>query len=164
MSITLTSNAEEVAASLNRKASQITEALTAKLDALTLVLQRHIIADKLQGQVLEQRGGGGVSLADSIRVVNATQEGGSITASVTVEGPAEKYAAIQEFGTSSTYPIDPKSAKVLHFLVGGKDVFTGKILHPPLREHSFLRSSLDDMKEDIVSGLGDALQQVLETE
>lgn len=164
MTITITSNAGGVAESLERKASEITGALTAKLDALVVALQRHIIVDKLQGQVLRQYGGGGGSLADSIRAINATRQGSSITASICVEGSAEKYAALQEFGTSSTYSIEPKAAKVLHFLVGGKNIFTKKILHPPLREHSFLRSSLEDRKEEILSGLNDALRQVLEAE
>lgn len=161
MSITITSNAEQVASSLERKAGQLREAMTAKLNALTLALQRHIIADKLQGQALQQRDG---SLAASIRVVPAIEQGGTITAAVVVEGSAEKYAVFQEFGTSGAYPIAPKGAKALHFLVGGKEVFTKEILHPPLKEHSFLRSGFDDMREDFLSGLGEALRQTLEAE
>jgi hypothetical protein len=164
MSVTITSNASGVAASLGRKASQITQAVTAKLNALTLALQQHVIADKLQVQVLKQHGGNSVSLADSIRVVPATQQAGSIVASVVVEGPAEKYATDQEFGTSATELIEPKKSKALRFMVGGKEVFTKKIIHPPLRARSFMTSSLDDMHDQFVSGISDAVQQVLEAE
>jgi hypothetical protein len=164
MSITITSNANEVAASLERKASQINQAVTAKLNALTLALQQHIIADKLQGQVLKQHGGSGVNLADSIRVVPAAEQGGSIVASVIVDGPADKYAAYQEFGTSATELIEPKKTKALRFLVGGKEVFTKKVIHPPLKARSFMASSLDDMHDQFASGINDAVQQVLEAE
>ncbi len=164
MSVTMTSNADEISANLEGKILQISGAMTAKVDVLTIALQSHIIADKLQGQVLQQRGDSGPSLADSIRVTNALQKGNDITSSVFVEGSAEKYAAFQEFGTSHAYSIQPKIKNVLHFLAGGKDVFVKKIFHPPLRERSFLHSGLDDRKDDFPSGIDDAVQQVLEAE
>ena len=41
-------------------------------------------------------------------------------------------------------------------MVGGKLVFARRVNHPPAKERLFLRSSLDDMRDQIITRLSSA--------
>jgi phage gpG-like protein len=78
---------------LGRVPPTVVSAIRAKVRALVVNLQHHIVADKLQGQVLHHRSG---ALGRSIQTTTTDFDGGA-------EGKAYssgdvKYAAIHEFG------------------------------------------------------------------
>lgn len=67
---------------------------------------------------------------------------------------------VHEYGGQGWYDIFPVQAKALHFFAGGREVFTGHVRHPPLQERSYLRSSLRERVDQIVSGFQRALARV----
>lgn len=141
-------------AALGRIPAQVLDYVAAKIRALTLALQHHIVADKLQGQVLQHRSG---ALGRSIQEIIETL-GQQIIGRVFSAGDV-KYAAIHEFG-GQTPPHDilPSKAQALAFMMGGEQVFA-KIVHHPgshIPERSFMRSGLFDMADEIIAGIREA--------
>lgn len=120
-------------------------------------LRSHIVRDKLLGQVLNRRSG---RLGQSIQQ-KVESTGTSITGTVYSAGDV-KYAAIHEFGGHiSAREIVARNAKSLAFVMGGKQVFAKRVQWPgaTMPERSFMRSSLADMKEEIVQGMTLAVQE-----
>ena len=75
-----------------------------------------------------------------------------------------KYAGIHEFGGKTpAHDIYPDKAKALAFMIGGKQVFAKVVHHPgsQMPERSFLRSSLSDMRQEILDGLEFAVKGAL---
>lgn len=134
--------------------AQVIDAVAKKVRILTTNLQHHIVADKLQGQVLHHRSG-----ALSRSIAQDVETDGSVTTGRVFSSGDVKYAAIHEFG-GKTRPHDivPTKAQALAFMVGGQQVFA-KIVHHPgsnIPERSFMRSGLFDMAEEIVAGIREA--------
>jgi phage gpG-like protein len=128
--------------------------VAAKVRALTANLQRHIVADKLQGQVLNHRTG---ALSRSIQHVTDVQ-GDVATGRVFSSGDV-KYAAIHEFGgRTPPHDIYPDKAQALAFMMGGEQIFAKVVHHPgsQMPERSFMRSGLADMADEIVASLREA--------
>jgi phage gpG-like protein len=112
------------------------------------------VQDKLSGEVLEVRTG---TLRDSISNSVDASDSGTV-GTVFVDGDAP-YAAIQEYGgTTKAHIIEAVNAKALSFSMNGKQSFFTRVNHPGsnIPERSYLRSSLDDMRDDILSGFADA--------
>jgi hypothetical protein len=151
---------KQVLESLRLKFPRILEALRVKMDALNIALQAKIVGQKLSGQVLQHRTG---KLGNSIRVIPAKIQGqSSIIGSVEGAGGPAFYGRFHEFGTSRSYTIVPVNKKALAFaLGGGKELIVKSVLHPPIKERSFLRSSQKEMQAQIISGLQDALNKVI---
>ena len=108
--------------------------------------------DKLSGAVLNAGSG---TLRDSI-AANVSADADGVVASVGSEGDV-KYAAIQEYGgKTSAHEILPIKAQALAFVVGGAQVFARRVEHPGsvIPERSSLRSSLDDMRDEIARRAG----------
>ena len=120
-------------------------------------LRSHVIQDKLAGQVLNHRSG---RLQQSIQQKvdsNAT----SVTGTVYSAGDV-KYAAIHEFGGQiPAHEIVAKNAQALAFMMGGKMVFAKRVNWPgaTMPERSFMRSSLADMRDEIVQKMTQAVQE-----
>ena len=140
-----------VNASLDGLPPQVIEAIAKKVRALTVNLQRHIVADKLQGQVLKHRSG---ALGRSITTEVSTS-GATTTGEVFSAGDV-KYAAIHEFGFHGVETVR-QHTRTMAF---GRDVapflcgpFTREMNVP---EWSFMRSSLEDHAERIVAGIREA--------
>jgi phage gpG-like protein len=96
-------------------------------------------------------------LRDSI-VSSVSTDADGVVASVGSEGDV-KYAAIQEYGgKTSAHEILPVKAQALAFVVGGVQRFARRVEHPGslIPERSYLRSSLDDMRQEIVDALAEA--------
>jgi HK97 gp10 family phage protein len=117
-------------------------------------LQDKIRSDKLSGQVLEAHSG---TLRAGI-AYDFTDDGTAFTVTV---GSALRYARFQEFGTSASYEILPRTARVLAFPWKGEARFFKKIMHPPLPERSFLRSALAELGPGIEAGLREAIDRDL---
>jgi phage gpG-like protein len=74
------------------------------------------------------------------------------------------YAAIHEFGGTVQIPeLVPVKAKALRFMVGGKEVFARRVkAHAvTIPERAPLRTSLYEMKDEIVKGLEEAVNKAL---
>lgn len=120
-------------------------------------LRSHIVQDKLLGQVLNRRSG---RLGQSIQQ-KVESTGSSITGTVYSAGDV-KYAAIHEFGGYiPAHVIEAKNAQSLAFTMGGRQVFAKRVNWPgaTMPERSFMRSSLADMKEEIVQKMTLAVQE-----
>jgi len=147
-------DAGKLLAGVDAMPAQVVAAVATKMRAVTINLQRHVINDKLHGQVLKQRSG---KLARSIQ--QETHTDGDVVVGEVFSAGDVKYAAIHEFGgRTPPHDIVPNKAEALAFAIGGKTVFA-KIVHHPgsqMPERSFLRSSLADQAGEIVEGLRQA--------
>jgi phage gpG-like protein len=145
------------AGALDRIPPAVSRAVEAKVRALTLNLQSHVVRDKLQGQVLNHRSG---ALSRSIQ--QDVNRSGSATIGRVFSSGDVKYAGIHEFGGQTPpHEILPNKAKALSFLMEGKRIFAQRVQHPgsKMPERSFLRSSLGDMAEEIILGIRQAATQ-----
>jgi HK97 gp10 family phage protein len=149
----------ELIQKLNAMPSKVHAALLRKVTELAFKLESKIKADKLSGQVLNVRTG-------ALRASIANQVTETVT---TVTGRAfssgdVKYAAIHEFGGKiPAREIVATKAQALAFVMGGKQVFAKSVQFPGaiMPERSFMRSSLADMKPEIVEGLTEAVREGL---
>jgi phage gpG-like protein len=145
----------ELQEKLRQMPDALNDALAAKSQALAEALAQYVQEDKLSGEVLQEKTG---ALKDSIE--SASEETGQgAGASVFVAGDVP-YAAILEYGgTTKAHVIEAANGKALAFSFQGKQAFFMRVNHPGsnIPEHSYLRSALDDMQDEIVDGLADAL-------
>ncbi len=151
---------KEADAQLTAYPAALTAALSAKAAELAAALADMVKNDKLSGAVLNTRSG---ALRDSI-AASVSTDADSILASVGSEGDV-KYAAIQEYGgKTSAHEILPVKAAALAFVIGGAQLFARRVEHPGslIPERSYLRSSLDDMRDEIVAALADAATETWE--
>ncbi len=136
-------------------------ALADKVDALAQNLFAQVVGVNLTGGVLNARSG---RLRDSIEIL-ASGRGQEIGAEILSNGEVP-YAAIQEFGgKTAAHEILPDKARVLAFVINGKQVFARSIQHPGslIPARSYLRSALDEQRDDIVQDLSDVVTALAET-
>jgi phage gpG-like protein len=135
-------------------------ALDAKASELAAALAEKVRSEKLAGAVLNARSG---ALQASIHA-NVSVDADGVLASVGSEGDV-KYAAIQEYGgKTGAHDILPTKAEALAFVIGGALRFARKVEHPGslIPARSYLRASLEDMSDEIVTELADAADQAWE--
>ena len=152
---------EETSARLDGYPAALQAALAAKADELAAALADLVKNDKLSGGVLNTRSG---ALGNSI-AASVTADADGVLASVGSEGDV-KYAAIQEYGgKTSAHEILPAKGNVLAFVVGDAQHFARRVEHPgsAIPERSYLRSALDDMKDEIVAALAGAASEAWES-
>lgn len=152
MSVTL--DAEALSAGLDRLSSQVSAAVAAKVTAATAELQRHVVDDKLHGQVLNARTG---RLARAVER-RAEAKGSSIVGEVFVNDSVPYAAILEHGGSTSPHDILPDKAKALAFAMGGKHVFAQVVHHPGSRfpARPYLTSALNDETDGIAAALKSA--------
>ena len=114
---------------LNGRGTAVVRALATRLTRLMLALQRHIVRDKLSGQVLHRRSG---KLAGSIVAYPAELSGTQLVGRVEgASGPAW-YGRVHEFGGDHEYEIKPVNGRALAFfpegysnVEGGREILRG---------------------------------------
>lgn len=114
-------------------------------------LKSHVINDKLLGQVLNRVSG---RLGQSIQQRVETSDKGA-TGIVYSAGDVP-YARIHEYGgQTAAHVIEARGNGTLAFLWHGNQAFFKKVNHPgsKIPERSYMRSSLADMKEEIIERL-----------
>jgi phage gpG-like protein len=151
---------EETNAQLDGYPAALQAALGAKATELAAALADLVKSDKLSGGVLNSRTG---TLSDSI-TASVTADADGVIASVGSEGDV-KYAAIQEYGgKTSAHEILPVKANVLAFVIGDAQHFARRVEHPgsAIPERSYLRSALEDMKDEILAALADVAAEAWE--
>lgn len=149
----------ELVARIGAMPAKVHAALLKKVNALALKLEAKIKNEKLSGQVLNVRSG---ALRRSI-FSQVTDTETAVTGKVASSGDV-KYAAVHEFGGKiPPHDIFPVKAAALAFMMNGKQVFFKHVHHPgaTMPEQSFMRSSLAEMKDEIVSGLKQAVVEGL---
>ncbi len=119
-----------------------------EISILAQKLRNHVISDKLLGQVLNRKTG---RLGQSIQErVDSTPTG--VTGVVYSSGDVP-YARIHEYGgKTAAHVIEAKNGQALAFMWRGKQAFFKKVNHPGsvMPERSYMRSSLADLKDEIV--------------
>ncbi len=152
MSVTLDGDA--LSSGIDRLPSQVTAALVAKVTAAATELQRHVIDDKLHGQMLKSRTGRLVAAVE--RVVRV--DGDSVEGEIFVAGSVPYAAILDHGGTTAPHDIVPDKAKAIAFAAGGKHVFARVVHHPGSRfpARPFLESALGDEADSIASALKSA--------
>lgn len=132
-------------------------ALLRKVTELAFKLEAKIKGDKLSGQVLNVRTGAlRASIANDVTETATTVSGRAFSSGDV------KYAGIHEFGGKiPAHEILATKAQALAFAVGGKQVFARRVQIPDVTmpERSFMRSSLADMRGEIVEGLKQAARE-----
>jgi phage gpG-like protein len=152
---------EETSARFDAYPAVLQAALGAKATDLASALADLLKNDKLSGAVLNTRSG---ALSNSI-VATVTADADGFLASVGSEGDV-KYAAIQEYGgKTSAHEILPVKGDVLAFIAGDGQRFARRVEHPGslIPERSYLRSSLADMNDEIVTALADSAAKAWES-
>lgn len=131
-------------------------ALLRKVTMLTFQLEQKV-KGKLRDDVLHVRTG---KLMSSVfHDVEATST--KVIGRVGV-GRGVAYAAIHEFGGhTKPHIIEAINGKALRFEMGGKTVFARSVQHPGslIPQRSYMRSSLAEMKEQIIEGLAQAARE-----
>jgi phage gpG-like protein len=151
---------DETSARLDAYPAALQAALGAKATELAAALT-DLVKNKLSGAVLNTGSG---ALRDSI-AASVTADADGVLASVGSEGDV-KYAAIQEYGgKTSAHEILPVKGDVLAFVASDGQHFARRIEHPGsvIPERSYLRSSLEDMKDEILAALADCAADAWES-
>lgn len=153
--ITVSVDDTKVKAWLSEMPEKIRGRLTLTVYSLAEKLRNHVVNDKLMGQVLNRRTG---RLGQSIQQrVESTDS--SVTGIVYSAGDVP-YARIQEYGgRTAAHVIEAKNGKALAFMMGDKQVFARRVNHPGsnIPERSYMRSSLADMKAEIIDRMREAV-------
>lgn len=135
----------------------VAAALADKADALREALEAQVIAN-LSGAILTPRSG---RLLGSISS-DVDDDGSGPAASI--ESDDVPYAGILEYGgKTAAHDILPSKAKALAFVTGGAQRFA-KIVHHPgstIRAFAFMGSALDDLQDEIETGLKAAVLEAL---
>ena len=151
---------DETSARFDAYPAALQAALGAKASELATALA-DLVKNKLSGAVLNTSSG---TLRDSI-AASVTADSDRVLASVGSEGDV-KYAAIQEYGgKTSAHEILPVKGDVLAFVAGDGQHFARRIEHPGsvIPERSYLRSSLEHMKDEILSALAGTAAEAWES-
>ena len=151
---------DETSARFDAYPAALQAALGAKASELATALA-DLVKNKLSGAVLNTSSG---TLRDSI-AASVTADSDRVLASVGSEGDV-KYAAIQEYGgKTSAHEILPVKGDVLAFVAGDGQHFARRIEHPGsvIPERSYLRSSLEDMKDEILAALASTAAEAWES-
>jgi phage gpG-like protein len=141
-------------ARLEKIPDAVRAALLQRVSALTVQLAARVRA-KLSGEVLHVRSGAlRASIFEDVQNTST-----SVTGSVYSSGDVP-YAAIHEYGgVIPAHEVVPVKAHALRFEIGGKTVFAMRANIPAIHmpERSYMRSSLAEMKEQIISELQEAI-------
>lgn len=127
------------------------------LAVLAEKLRTHIVSDKLRGQVLNRVTG---RLGRSIQW--KLERGQQYSNAIVYSAGDVPYAAIHEFGgRTNPHVIEAKNVKALSFMQNGRRVFYKRVNHPGsvMKERSYMRSSLADMREEIIAKLTQSIEQ-----
>lgn len=147
---------KELATKFDGMTAAVHASLLKKIYSLTIQLATRV-RRKLTGEVLQVRSGNlRASIHEDVKDT-PTEIIGRVFSSGDV-----KYAGIHEYGgVVPAHVVVPNKARALAFVVGGKQVFAMRANIPDVKmpERSYMRSSLVEMKSDIIAGLTEAARQ-----
>ena len=146
-SVGVTIDTNAVGPFLESKTGAIRAALAEKMGLTSRNLAVAVSA-KVTGQVLQVRTG---RLSGSIRTLPTETSPNEITGGAAAGGGPVVYARSLEYG-SRAHIIQAINAKVLHFQIGGKEIFARSVMHPGTRAYAFMRGTLDEQAAGIIEG------------
>jgi phage gpG-like protein len=144
--------AEEAIERLERLGPRLRDVLAAEVERIGLKLAAHVKADKLSGQVLNVRSG---RLRRSI-TARTEVEGSKV---IGIVGTNVEYAAFHEYGFQGTEGVREHFRRCKSGKVAAVRAHERKVDYPA---HSFLRSALEDMKDEIKGRIGAAVREAAE--
>ena len=151
---------DELDQRLGHLPSDLLASLRDKAQTLGDALVDKIRTEKLAGGALAARTG---ALAASIGMT-LSQDGAGVEASVGSFGDV-KYAAILEYGgRTAAHEILPDKGAALAFVVDGALRFARRVEHPgsTIPAHAYMRSSLEELSDDIRGSFADVFNQTWE--
>lgn len=155
--ITVTVDDTKVQAWLKDMPVRVRNRLISTVSILAEKLRNHVVQDKLMGQVLNRRTGRlGQSIQQRVETFPQAVFG------VVYSSGDVPYARIHEYGgKTAAHVIEARNAKALSFLMNGQQVFARRVNHPGsnIPERSYMRSSLADMKDEIVRKMTLAVEE-----
>lgn len=143
----------EIVDHFDQMPQRIHDALVKKVTVLALMLEAKE-KQKLSGDVLNVVTGRGRR-----SIFSSVEDDGQAVYGITASDGTAPYLAVHEYGGKGAYDIVPVKAKALHWVSGGKDFFAKIVHHPPAKMRSFARSSLADMRDQIIAGLREAVTE-----
>lgn len=146
---------EKIAAKLNGTREGVVDALFTQTQISMGNLREYIVNTKLSGFPLHHRTG---NLIRSTQP-SASRSQAQIEGKVTVANTAP-YGRYQEYGAHIPERV-PIRKKALHWVTGGADVFAMRARAFDLPPRSFMRSSLAEQRETIVTALATALNRAV---
>ena len=155
--ITWKANLETISA-LRSKGPRVVAALMSKLNILMFGLSKSVQTQKLSGQMLTPRTG---KLRASVHPVLATLSGTRISAAVEAAGSPLAYGNILHEG-SRAHTVVATKARMLAFLVDGKQRFAKAVSHPGTTPKPFMSATEQESATMIHSELEQTLRQVVE--
>jgi hypothetical protein len=148
---------EQIAARLNSTRIRAANALATQLYISMGRLREYIVGSKLSGQVLRHRTG---NLINSVfPSIEQSLDQSKLTGKVSVDNAAP-YGRYQEYGAHIPERV-PIRAKALHWVNGGESIFAMRARAFDLPERSFMRSSLRETREEIITALATALNRAV---
>jgi hypothetical protein len=145
----------EVTAKVSGLRDKIAEEMRRALNNVNTKLQRHIVDDKLSGQVLTPRFG---NLKRAIHLIPAEATDDTISGGVGL-GREARYGLAHEFGAHIPERV-PIHAKALHWIgASGQDVFAMRAKAFDLPERSFMRSSFAEFRDRIEDAMREATRK-----
>lgn len=156
--ITLHVDSGRVVARFERITAGMRGSLSRAVTAATIELQGYIRSSKLHGQVLNSRTG---NLSRAVTAFPAVDDGTRIVGRVAVDRSAP-YGRFQEEGVGHPWVIEPRNAKALRFVAGGKVVFAKRVMHPGLKARPFMSTSLEEKREAILARLRAAVRDQIQ--
>lgn len=132
--------------------------LKRRITTLSLQMEAHVKNDKLSGQVLNSLTG---ALKRSIQ--SDVMDGGDVITGRVYSAAPMPYARIHEYGgKTKAHIIEAINGQALRFEIGGKVIYRKSVNHPgsTMPERSYLRSSLEDYRENIIQSFKDAVKVV----
>ena len=141
----------EIKAKIDRYPAEVREFLRRTVSKLAIDLQRHVVADKLSGQVLKNRTG---TLRRSINQ-RVQESGTSLTGIVGADMSEARYARAHEYGFHGTVEVRAHLRTITQAfgraLKNPREVqVSAHQVNMNLPERSYLRSSLRDMRQTIL--------------
>lgn len=143
--------------------------LQQRMNLLMFMLESHIVGETIPFFFPK----GATNIPATVRTHPAVVEGTVIKGWVDAGGPRTTkttlhsgedvdYAAVQEYGIDHEYVIRPFDKKALAFMMGNKQVIVRRVLHPPLTARPYMRTGLEDMKQEIIDGLNESISELVE--
>jgi hypothetical protein len=153
---------EEVRAKLESVFPAARERLRQTTAKLAIDLQRHVVEDKLSGQVLKNRTG---TLRRSINQ-HVEETADSVTGIVGADMNAARYARALEYGFQGTVQVRAHSRTITQAfgrqLASAREVaVSAHSMRMNLAERSYLRSSLRDMRQTILDAFAASLRDAV---
>jgi hypothetical protein len=150
---------EKLKERLRTAPASIIAVIKAAVDALDFQLVTKIVTEKLSGNPLHRRTG---VLAGSVHAVPATATGTTVSGAVTGAAEPAQYGQAHEFGHDAEYPITAVNARVLHFVVGGRDAYARQITHPSIPALGWFSGTFQEFFPTMKPELQAALDKELE--